>query len=179
MIWWAATALAGGLFVNDVQVDPAALAEIHMKSVDVAFDADGTIRITAPGYRIEPAPVAQVARAVPAAPTTAGRSRWWLVAEDLGSEQLFVQVRINGEPAGSFRSGQPHQLARVGSLLRPGTNTVRLEPAGERARGAIAVTLGPGSEREGAVVLDDGARREEIDGAAAGSAVEFTIEVGE
>lgn len=57
--WLTAVAFAGNLYVNDVHVNPTDLQGMTLEDVDVAIDAEGNIRIAAPGYKIEvvtPAP---------------------------------------------------------------------------------------------------------------------------
>ncbi len=67
-MWWWLTlvALAGELYVNDTKVDPRDLQGMTLEKVDVTIDAQGDIRIKAPGYQIQvvtpaPAPAAQPA----------------------------------------------------------------------------------------------------------------------
>ena len=59
LTWLTAVAFAGNLYVNDVHVNPTDLQGMTLESVDVSIDAQGNIRIAAPGYKIEvvsPAP---------------------------------------------------------------------------------------------------------------------------
>ncbi len=68
--WLMALALAGDLYVNDVKVNPVDLQGMTLEKVDVAIDATGTIRIKAPGYKIQvvspaPSPVASSAALPP------------------------------------------------------------------------------------------------------------------
>lgn len=56
------TALAGDLYVNDVHVNPVDLQGMTLEDVDVTIDATGTIRIAAPGYKIQvvnPTPISE------------------------------------------------------------------------------------------------------------------------
>ena len=49
----AVGAMAGNLYVNDVLVNPVDLQGMTLEKVDVTIDAQGNIRIAAPGYKIE------------------------------------------------------------------------------------------------------------------------------
>ena len=48
----AGVALAGSVFVNGQQVDPAKLSQVRLPQAEVIFDANGGLFIMAPGFEI-------------------------------------------------------------------------------------------------------------------------------
>ncbi len=178
-----AAASAGQLTINGVFVDPVTIAGVQMKDVDISFDAQGNIVVSAPGYKIEvvgnpsppppPAPRATApvtpppyvaTTAVPAprpvtppvqAPPAVAPARWWMVTEDNGSVGHTIDVLINGQLVRTVGSGQPQQIIDVGRWLNLGSNQVELRSQSVNpGGGSYYVYLGTGSDQSGTVVME-------------------------
>jgi hypothetical protein len=169
MLWWiAATAMAGSVYVNGVNVD--ALRDQTFKNVTVYIDAQGNVRVDAPQYQIEvvgtpppPTRSAPVTALPPGgdAPKPARvdngvpKSRWWLVTEDNDSGGHQVDLYVNGERVRTVSSGQPQLIEDIGPFLRIGTNDVRIVSNSVSPRGgSLYLYLGTGSNDSGTVVMD-------------------------
>lgn len=160
MFLWIAAALAGSLFINDVEVRPSDLAGLELDKVDVRFDAAGNVRIRAPGYKIEitPAPDPK-----PRSSNLSAR-RWWLLVEPLDARDAEVVVSVNERVVQRVRAGQPAALVPLDSVLRAGDNAVRVntQTFGSGARGFFAVTVAAGEDESGLITLDASALRRTI-----------------
>jgi len=180
LLWLASTALAGQLYINGVFVDPATIAGVEMKDVEITFDASGNIQVTAPGYKIEvvdppggapaasraPAPTmspgasATAAPAPTATPAPTGSqkvtpARWWLVTEDNNSVGHTIEVVINGQVVKTVGSGMPQAILDVGRWLRPGPNQIEVRSTSVNASGGTYyVYIGTGSDQTGTVVME-------------------------
>ncbi|MBX2801220.1 MAG: hypothetical protein KTR31_26320 [Myxococcales bacterium] len=156
-MWMVGASFAGELFINDVPVEPRSVAGVSLEKVDVVFDDQGNIRITAPGYRIEVVPPTSPTRsAKPAAQGGVPDGRYWLVTEDNGSAGHVVECWINGALAQTLRSGDPQRIVDVAKWLTPGSNRVQLKSVSTNASGgSFYVFLGRGSTRDGTVMMDD------------------------
>jgi len=178
--WLVASAFAGQLYINGVFVDPATIPGVEMKNVSISFDAQGNIKVDAPGYKIEvqgnptPPPGGPGATtttgpgatgtppATPQAPATpAGNpavmpARWWMVTEDNGSVGHTIDVLINGQVVRTVGSGMAQQILDVGKWLRPGTNDVKVRANSVNAAGGtFYVYIGTGSDQSGTVVMEN------------------------
>lgn len=162
MLWLiSAAALAGSVYINDVEV--TGLKGQTFEGVTVSFDDQGDIRIDAPGYRIEveePASshlTTSQPQPEPAPPVgaKAEKGHWWLVTEDNDTAGHVVQVYLNGQLARTVRSGDEQIIEDVGEFLIQGTNTVRMSSTSTAATGgALYVYLGQGSTDSGTLVLE-------------------------
>ena len=185
LTWLVASAFAGQLYINGVFVDPATIPGVEMKNVSVSFDAQGNIKVDAPGYKIEvqgnptPPPSAPGAtttttpRPMPPGTTTAppaaprqpappagnpavAVARWWLVTEDNGSAGHSIDVMINGQLVRTVGSGKPQQILDVGKWLRPGSNDVKIRSNSVNSGGGtFYVYIGTGSDQSGTVVMEN------------------------
>lgn len=63
----ASVAFAGNVYLNDVLVNPADLSSLTLKDVTVRFDPNGTVRIDAPRYVVEPVSSPSASAAPPSA----------------------------------------------------------------------------------------------------------------
>ncbi len=169
-------AVAGSTYVNDVNVD--SLRNQTFVGVDkVTIDADGNVRIFAPGYDIQvvgepdpPPPGPSVPDTPAVAPSTSGSvamlepgtvdngvpmGRWWLITEDNGSGGHSIAVFINGKQMPAIPSGQPQLIQDIQAYVRPGENQVRVESNSAAASGGtFYVYLGSGSNESGTVIMD-------------------------
>lgn len=175
LLWLAGVALAGTVYVNDVDV--SGLTDTVMENVTVTFDSKGDVRIAAPHYEIQvmdppagaapaPAPTtaaataatgAAAAAAKPAPPTNNGvaEGTWWLVTEDNGSAGHEAQVWINGQLATTITSGGEQLIEDVSPWLRPGSNKVRISSVSSGATGgALYIYIGAGSNDDGTLMMD-------------------------
>lgn len=177
---WMAPAFAGHLYINGVFVDPATIAGVEMKDVDITFDAQGHIRVTAPGYKIEVQgnptppppprpgttapmpPTATTPRPAPPAPPVApptsavAAARWWMVTEDNGSAGHTLEVFVNGQLVRTVGSGQPQQIVDVGRWLKLGSNQVEVRSSSVNpSGGTYYVYIGTGSDQSGTVVMEN------------------------
>jgi hypothetical protein len=165
---WALTslAMAGDLYVNNVLVDPRSIANVTFEKVTVRVDANGTLFVDAPGYRIElqdPVPQPAVTGPRPGGPqppapaaTAVTAARWWLVTEDAGTQGHQIQVFVNGNLAYTFTSGQPQTIVDVHKWLVLGPNKIRVVANSTNSTGgSFYVYVGTGSNQSGTVVLDN------------------------
>ncbi len=151
-MWWLLSAAWGGVYVNDVLVDPRSLAGTELDRAQVAFDAQGNIRIEAPGYKVE------VVAAEPAPPPTdVPAARYWLVTEDHGSGGHAVEVWINDRKAAVVRSGEPQRIVDVGRWLQPGSNRIVMKATSTAASGgSFYLYVGTGkTDVAGTVLMDE------------------------
>jgi len=157
---WTAAVLAGSLFLNGVEVEPAELVGVEMEGVDVRIDARGNLHIHAPDYEI----------AVEG--ETAGTSdEWFLVLEDLGTRDLQVDVYVNGALAARSISGDATRAVLVSDLLQLGANRIRVEALGSSTRGTMTLSLGRADIVDGTVILDTPQLSAPTSGNAAGRAI--------
>src|SRR5438067_8323983 len=87
----AALARTPSIFINDVRVD--GLRGQTLTGVDVVFDENGDIHITAKGYKV------QVEGAAPATPAATANQHLWIVMQQpagrTGYAQWSVDVYVN------------------------------------------------------------------------------------
>lgn len=166
-VCWMAAAWGGGVFINDVQVDPASIAGKSLTHVTVRFDPEGNVRIDAPGYEVR-----LTDPAASPAPTDSlvPQGRYWLVTEDDGTVGHTIEVSINGQLAVTVTSAEPQRVVDLARWLQPGENAVSVkgtsqqpkggnlyvyigsgqtDPAGTMVMGEPAVEFGLGASREG------------------------------
>ncbi len=179
--WLVASAFAGQLYINGVFVDPSTIPGVEMKNVSISFDAQGNIKVDAPGYKIEvqgnPTPPPGGPGAATTSPGTTGTppatatatppatsagqpavmpARWWMVTEDNGSVGHTIDVLINGQVVRTVGSGMAQQILDVGKWLRPGTNDVKVRANSVNAAGGtFYVYIGTGSDQSGTVVMEN------------------------
>jgi hypothetical protein len=153
---------AGSVYINGVRAD--LLPEVTISNASVRFDAQGNVWVDAPGYRVQvlqPTEYA-AASAAPAAPAETGgahvsQGQWWLVTEDDGSYGQVVEVIVNGTLVRRVSSGDPQVILDVGPWLRPGPNTVVMNPIpGKGASGGpLNIYVGRGNSLSGTIHLDN------------------------
>ncbi len=155
MIWLVtAAALAGSVYINDVEVN--GIKDQTFEGVTVSFDATGDIHIDAPGYHIEveDQPTAAPEPGPPPG-TPAPRGRWWLVTEDNDSLGHVVEVFLNGRLARRIPSGEEQMIIDVGEFLLMGDNAVKIVSNSTSASGGtFYVYLGGGSNDAGTIMLE-------------------------
>ncbi len=124
----SAPALAGppAVYINGVRVD--GLHGVSLSQVDVKFEDNGDIRITAPRYKIEPAaaPPASASAGAPA-PSTARGKRFFIVPQPQarpGAAQWDIDVQVNGAFVARLRSRDPAPYVEITSFLRKGQNQI-------------------------------------------------------
>ncbi len=144
------------VYVNGVLV--SGLKDQVLEDVTVTFDAQGDVHIDAPNVRIgrsgtttreveAPEPVER--------PTDVPLGRWWLVAQDDGSQGVEIDVRVNGELVRVLRSGERQVLVDLAPFLHRGENQVTLtgRSIGPVAGDPLQVWVGAGSTASGVLEL--------------------------
>ena len=152
---------AGSVYINGVRAD--LLPEATIQNATVRFDAQGNVWIEAPGYRVQVLPPVEYAAPVepiPAAGDAAVSYRvpagaWWLVTEDDQSSGRTVEVLVNGALVRRVASGEAQLILDLAPYLRPGANTVVINPLPGASRGTLNVYVGRGSNRQGTIHLDN------------------------
>ena len=166
-------ALAGSVFVNGQQVDPAKLSQVRLPQAEVIFDANGGLFIMAPGFEIPsgalwsaaPAPASMATPQASPTPPPANlrpqtdngvpRARYWLATEDNGSAGHVLEVSVNGVSVISLRSGEPVRIMDLGPHLRLGENAIRVKSTSTDADGgSLYLYVGTGSDQAGTVSMD-------------------------
>ncbi|MEC7947545.1 MAG: hypothetical protein VX265_08230, partial [Myxococcota bacterium] len=142
----AAFAGPGEVYVNGMPA--SGITGQTLEDVDVRFDAEGSVWIDAPRYRVEYSGAPVPAADIPAA-------RYWLVSQDAGSRGHTIDVVINGAAVATARSGDAALIVDLAPYLHRGTNLVELraEPAPRAAGGALSVHVGVGENRAGTIDL--------------------------
>ena len=144
-----ASAKAPAVYINDVRVD--GLSGQSFKAVDVVFDDNGDVRITARGYKIAvmdqpvtPPGSGSAAAAVAHAPTasagtttaviggqtgaagpTSGHFFIATVQPRPGAAQWEIDVYVNQVFARRFRSKEAEPYYEISKYLKPGPNSIR------------------------------------------------------
>jgi hypothetical protein len=144
------------VFINDVRVD--GLRGQTLTGVDITFDENGDIRITAKGYKIS------VEGAKSAAPAAASQHVYIATQQPPGREgaaQWDVDVYVNQVYVHRFRSKDSEPIFEVTKFLHVGENTVRFLPrkeAGERRSTTpndfFELVIGDGEQRAGQIMLN-------------------------
>ena len=176
-----AAARAPSVFINDVKVD--GLTGQSFKGVDVVFDENGDVRITAKGYKIAvvdgagaaaapsptapsqapPSATAPRATAVPTGAAPAGAAHFFIatVQPHAGAAQWDVDVYINNVFVRRFRSRDAEPYFEITRFLRVGSNNVRFlarKEEGERISTSptdyFELVLGDGESRNGQVMMN-------------------------
>jgi hypothetical protein len=112
----AGTAVAGDVYVNGVKVT-GALKNVDLDASKVSFDAQGDIRITAPGYKVE---VEGPAQAPPVAPA----QRVWLVVNVPAPGHYKTGVQVNGQALVEIPAESQQYVKEITDGLHPGANGV-------------------------------------------------------
>jgi hypothetical protein len=115
------------VFINDVRVDAAEVRGVTLSSVDVRFDENGDVRITAKGYKVQAAGTATPAPPPPPRAGSIGSKRFFVVPQPqlrTGAAQWDVEVYVNQVFVQRFRSREPEPY-EITRHIRPGTNTIR------------------------------------------------------
>jgi len=168
--WLVSVALAGTVYVNDVDV--SALRNTTLKNVTVQFDDKGDVHITAPQYEIQvvqpdgkssETTTATAAGTTPQPETTPPepsgngipKGHWWAVTEDDGSQGHTVDVFVNGTQVLEVHSGDAQKIQDIGPYLKPGANQVTMRSTSQDASGgAMYVYVGTGSNDDGTLMMD-------------------------
>lgn len=142
----SALAGPGEVYVNGVPA--SGLSDQTFENVEVRFDAEGSVWIDAPRYRIEYSGAPVPAADIPVA-------RYWLVSQDAGSRGHTIDVVINGAAIATARSGDAALIVDLAPYLHRGTNLVELRaaPAPQADGGALSVHVGIGENRSGTIDL--------------------------
>lgn len=148
LLWLATFGWASDTILNGTPVDPRSLAGVTLERATVRFDAQGNIRIDAPGYKVQV--VAPGTRAPVPSPGAVTAGRWWVVTEDRGSVGHTVEIQVNGQVVTTARSGEGDRVFDMGPWLRPGENTIRVKSTSSNpSGGTLTVFAGAGGSANG------------------------------
>ena len=153
------------VFINDVKVD--GLKSQRLVGVDVFFDDNGDVHITAKGYKVQAAEQSPEAKAAAAAATekpSIATSRFYIAAMQpdgrSGMSQWDIDVYINQVWVKKFQSKEPEPVFEITRFLKPGDNQIHFaakKEAGERQSVSpndyIELIVGNGEMRAGQVML--------------------------
>ena len=154
-LWMLTVAWGGGVYINDILIEPTSIADTTLEGVSVRFDGDGNVFITAPKYEVKVVGTEPPPASPPSAGVTA--ARYWLVSEDGGSTGHTVECWINGRQAAVLRSGEPQRILDVGPWLQVGTNRIEMKATSLNAQGGnLYVYVGTGrADETGTVRMDE------------------------
>jgi hypothetical protein len=145
------------VFFNDVRVD--GLKNQSFSNVDVKFDENGDIRITAKGYKITSV---EPGGNTPSAPSTGAKHFYIATMQPrVGAAQWDVDVFINKVFVKRFRSKDPEPVFEITKWLQKGQNTIHYQAKkadGDRLSTTpndyFELVVGDGEMRAGQVMLN-------------------------
>src|SRR5579883_218451 len=164
----AALARPPSVYINDVKVD--GLHGQTLSNVDVVFDDNGDVRITAKGYKVtklDPTPATPAPQQAAVAPTPAAApaAHHFYIATMQppgreGAAGWDVDVYVNQVFVKRFRSKDPEPIYEITRFLKPGANTLHFTPRrddGEHRSVSpsdyFELVVGDGEMRAGQVML--------------------------
>ncbi len=158
LVLLAPMAEAVEVYFNGVKVTGGILNQKFDK-VDLRFDEQGDVHITAPGSDFQgAAPAAPPAAAAPAAPATppppaAPATKFWLVLDATTPGQYRVSVKANGQPVAEIPEGSRQWVADLTGKLAPGANAIEITflpvigaPMVAPGADAITIMVGEGTQ---------------------------------
>jgi hypothetical protein len=160
LLFAAATAHAGEVYVNGVNVD--GLTSQSFEKVNVRLDEKGNVYIDAPGYSVKRT-AAEQKEAVPDGVMT---RKYFLVTEQnvQGATEFDVDVFLNGKYLRTLSSTEPQLVSEVTRHVKPGRNTVVLQakkklenkdqPKSTSKANLFRVILGEGQVTQEQVVIE-------------------------
>jgi hypothetical protein len=155
-----AAARTPSIYINDVKVD--GLRGQTLTSVDVLFDDNGDIHITAKGYKITALDAPK--SAAPATPQATGHHYYIATQQPPGRDgvaQWDIDLYVNKVYVHRFRSSDAEPLFEITRFLKPGTNTFHFTPrkeGGDRRSNSpndyFELVVGNGEMRAGQVMMN-------------------------
>jgi hypothetical protein len=120
---WAATAVAGSVYLNGVRID--GVTNQKFEKVTVRIDDSGNVLIDAPGYNVRQVegPPDGTARAEPPGTLT---KKYFLVTEQTapGMTEYDIDVYVNSKWLRRLRNSDEQIVSDITKNLTPGKNTV-------------------------------------------------------
>jgi hypothetical protein len=153
----SALARPTSVYFNNVRVD--GLRNQSFTGVDVKFDENGDLYITAKGYK-----VTSVEPEKPTGPPTASGAHHFFIATmqpRVGAAQWDVDIFINKTFVHRFRSKDPEPVLEITRFLKPGSNVIHYQAKkedGDRISTSptdyFELVVGEGEMRTGQVMLN-------------------------
>jgi hypothetical protein len=125
-----ATAMAGSVFLNGVNID--GVTGQKFDKVNVRIDDKGNILIDAPGYAVKTvqsgAGMPGTGPVAPPPPQAQITRRYWLVTEQSvpGMTEFDIDVYVNAKFLRKLRNSEDQIVSEITKSLQPGQNTVLL-----------------------------------------------------
>ena len=123
---FVASANAAEVYVNGVKVT-GSLKEQAFQGVNVQFNGTGDVFINAPGIKVEMVNgQAVVATGAPAAATTKGPVKHWIVIKNQQVGHYMMILKVNGAKVGTVASTMRQKVLDISDRLKPGQNEVEV-----------------------------------------------------
>lgn len=121
LIFLAATAEAGGVYLNGVKID--GVTNQRFEKATVRIDEKGNVLIDAPGYRVQQVEGASGNDAPAGSVIT---RHYFLVTEQTaaGMTDYDVDIYVNGKYVRKLRNGEDQIVTEVTKHLSPGANKI-------------------------------------------------------
>lgn len=118
----ASSALAGSIYLNGTRID--GVTNQKFEKCTVTIDAEGNVRIEAPGYAVQGQGSAGQATTNTQAATAS--KRYWLIKEENypGKTQYDVDIYINSVWFKRIHSDDEQVVQEITKYLRPGPNVI-------------------------------------------------------
>jgi hypothetical protein len=147
-----AFARAPAIYINDVRAD--GIKNTTLSGVDIRFDDNGDIRITAKGYN--------VTQALPPASPNGGKQYFIATVQPhIGAAQWDIDVFINKTFVHRFRSKDAEPVFEITRYLKTGTNVIHYQAtkqAGDRTSTSpndyLELVVGDGDVHQGKVTVN-------------------------
>ncbi|MFN3197877.1 MAG: hypothetical protein ACE366_05600 [Bradymonadia bacterium] len=145
-------ALGQEIYLNKVKVG-GALTDRNFKNVEVHFDSEGNVHITAPGFQVQVLENAGEANASAAQTALKASGRHWMVVDVPLTGHYRVKTTLNGETVSDFSGKQAQHVIELTGQVVTGDNVLEMTfmplPDAPSIANASAMKVVVGKGKEG------------------------------